>query len=111
MHRDDLTRLLETLVDKRVALQRYIASLDTPSASTDTRKLHSAPANIDDAVIDALVREMIRELGQLNAALVRAKSGQLGICATCQQRINNKRLRAMPFAEHCARCANTHDES
>jgi len=40
----------------------------------------------------------------VNAALDRIASGEYGICQECEEPISERRLKAIPWAEHCIRC-------
>ena len=46
------------------------------------------------------------ELGRVNAALERLRSGVYGICQRCGASIPATRLKAVPWAEHCRKCAS-----
>jgi RNA polymerase-binding transcription factor DksA len=45
------------------------------------------------------------ELSRVNAALERIRAGTYGICERCGSPVSTVRLRAIPWAEHCLRCA------
>jgi DnaK suppressor protein len=46
-----------------------------------------------------------RSLLQLvNEALERIKSNEFGLCANCQEEIQQRRLEAVPWAKHCVAC-------
>jgi len=45
------------------------------------------------------------ELARIDAALERMQAGQYGICRTCREPIELKRLEAVPLALECAECA------
>jgi len=59
----------------------------------------------DDDVLNALDQAGRRELAGIERALARMESGTYGICARCGESIAPARLRALPAAEHCIRCA------
>jgi DnaK suppressor protein len=46
-----------------------------------------------------------RELDEIEAALSRLCTGEYGICQTCETPIGQARLRALPWARLCIRCA------
>jgi DnaK suppressor protein len=46
-----------------------------------------------------------RELDEVNAALRRLSAGEYGICEVCESQIGPARLRALPWARLCIRCA------
>jgi RNA polymerase-binding transcription factor DksA len=59
----------------------------------------------NDDVLKALDEAGRREIESINRALARMESGSYGICARCEEPIAPARLRALPSAEHCIRCA------
>ncbi len=46
-----------------------------------------------------------KEIAQINAALARIKGGTYGICARCGDPIESKRLKVLPTATRCIKCA------
>jgi DnaK suppressor protein len=46
-----------------------------------------------------------RELDEVNAALRRLNAGEYGLCELCEGQIGQARLRALPWARLCIRCA------
>lgn len=59
----------------------------------------------NDDVLDALDASSREELARIGRALARMDSGDYGICTSCGEPIAPVRLRALPTAEHCIRCA------
>jgi RNA polymerase-binding transcription factor DksA len=59
----------------------------------------------NDDVLNALDHAGRRELESIARALARMDSGEYGICAGCEESISPMRLRALPTAEYCIRCA------
>jgi DnaK suppressor protein len=43
-------------------------------------------------------------LNQIEAALKRIDSDDYGVCANCQEELQQKRLEAVPWAKHCIAC-------
>ena len=43
-------------------------------------------------------------LRQVNAAIERINTGEYGICASCEETISEKRLKAIPWAKYCVSC-------
>jgi CBS domain-containing protein len=56
-------------------------------------------------VLEPLSKRAARRLRAIESALERAKHGELGICERCRGRIPAIRLRAVPEASLCIRCA------
>ncbi len=49
-----------------------------------------------------------RMLRLVNAALDRIVRGEYGICHACEEDISEKRLRAIPWAQFCVQCQDSH---
>jgi RNA polymerase-binding protein DksA len=58
-----------------------------------------------DDVLKALDQVGRRELAAIDRALARMESGTYGVCVRCGEDIAPARLKALPAAEHCIRCA------
>ena len=43
-------------------------------------------------------------LNQIEAALKRIAGDDYGVCANCQEELQQKRLEAVPWAKHCINC-------
>jgi DnaK suppressor protein len=43
-------------------------------------------------------------LNMIDAALKRIQSSEYGVCANCQEEMQQKRLEAVPWAKHCLNC-------
>lgn len=71
-----------------------------------------------DEVQDAVERELaIRNLDRgsqllrnVRGALARIDDGSWGICLRCEENINPKRLRAVPWTQYCISCQERADE-
>jgi len=59
------------------------------------------------AALEPLSERAARRLRAIDHALERAEQGRFGICERCQGRIPATRLRAVPEATLCLRCART----
>ncbi len=64
-----------------------------------------ATARENDDVVNSLGVQIDGELRQISAALARLERGDFGRCARCGEDIEPARLEALPYAEHCIRCA------
>lgn len=45
-----------------------------------------------------------QELENIERALVRIRTGEYGACRGCKNKIDPRRLEALPFAIHCVKC-------
>jgi DnaK suppressor protein len=49
-------------------------------------------------------------LSMIDAALKRIHSNEYGLCANCQEEMQQKRLEAVPWAKHCINCQEKHEQ-
>ncbi len=54
---------------------------------------------------DGLNDEAVSELRDVNRALARLDAGDYGICTNCDEPIDPRRLKALPYVELCVSCA------
>lgn len=59
----------------------------------------------NDDVLDALGRDAAEELQAVERALQRLSNDRYGYCLSCQEPIEDERLKALPTAEYCLQCA------
>jgi len=96
-------RLVEQLAKWQAAERAIAANLrDEPRDSGDCAI--EAPGSADPK---GLAKRASGRLRAIEGALRRAEQGRLGICEQCQGRIPATRLRALPEATLCVRCART----
>ena len=60
----------------------------------------------NDDVLHGIEAEASAELSLVNQALHRLRNGEYGTCESCGEAIAEARLSALPYANHCIRCAN-----
>ena len=46
----------------------------------------------------------------VDEALERLRGKRFGVCVTCEDEMNLKRLQAVPWAKHCLRCQEMHEQ-
>ena len=76
--------------------------LEPPGA--DSREQTTQREN--DEVLERIRSSATDELQHIDAALRRLRLGVYGTCERCHQGIEPERLRAVPYAVRCARCAD-----
>jgi len=59
----------------------------------------------NEDVLGAIGESADDEIVKLNSALQRLERGEYGSCLKCGQAISPQRLKAVPYADHCAGCA------
>src|ERR1700724_815213 len=101
--RDALIRLHKCLVGRRTELRKRLGgelndllNFKSSDSSGDSADLAFDTGN--EEVTSQLAELEARELGQVERALVRLKTGTYGICEGCQKRIPVSRLNALPFS-------------
>ena len=58
-----------------------------------------------DEVLDALEESAVVEIDEIRAALRRIDEGTYGTCASCGEKISEKRLEALLYTTKCITCA------
>lgn len=61
---------------------------------------------IDRQLLTSLSSQNAERLEQINGALLRIRQGRYGICAKCGKDIPEERLKALPYAVLCVKCAS-----
>lgn len=51
------------------------------------------------------------EIGRIDAAIARLDAGEYGTCRDCHQKIDRRRLVALPFVLECADCASRREKA
>lgn len=107
--RDALLRLHKTLLARRAAIRKTLASelADLRKMSVDASGGDSADAAFDagtDEIACQLAELEARELNQIERALHQLKQGTYGLCEHCQGKIALARLNALPYSTTCIDC-------
>jgi DnaK suppressor protein len=111
---DEYRRLLLTL-KKRIAgdLSDLEEEALRPSGGEAAGNLSDVPIhpadlgteNFDEEIAVTLLENEGRILSEINDALARIEQGTFGKCENCHQEISRDRLRVLPYARYCIRCA------
>jgi len=59
----------------------------------------------NDDVLNALDNEAQQTVNMIDQALVRITEGSYGLCESCGEAINERRLEVVPYASLCIKCA------
>jgi RNA polymerase-binding transcription factor DksA len=97
--------LLARAAELRERLQRVRGDLKREREPLPRDSADAAIAVENDEVLMAIEQTAMRELSFLDSALERMEHGAYGVCAACSSPIDGGRLRAVPYATHCAQCA------
>lgn len=101
---------LEQLLDLQESVLRRRKQFlrdSQPSGVTDIEE-HSQEAE-RQGVGFSLLRLTSQTVQGIEGALQRLEAGELGMCSECRHRIQNTRLRVLPFAALCLACQDAHE--
>lgn len=108
------SQLLALLTDRREKLvaqiRRAMAERQEESQIRDAPGSHGWGAAPEGTLSLAMVQQLEQLLSQIDAAILRHKAGTYGRCVSCGEEIPLPRLRALPFAQRCARCQEDREE-
>src|SRR6266403_4236884 len=92
--RDELvTTIPRTEEEGRQADADPPVDLADKAANSYTKEFLFGQTNTDRAI-----------LNMIDAALKRIQGDEYGVCANCQEELQQKRLEAVPWAKHCIAC-------
>ena len=92
--RDELTKTIaRTQEEGRIADDDQTVDLADKAANSYTKEFLFGITNADRVI-----------LNMIDAALKRIQSDEYGVCANCQEEMQQKRLEAVPWAKHCINC-------
>ena len=100
--RGHLLNMLEDLDERLSKITDDVRHLDKP---LDPNFSEQATEAENDEVLDALGNAARDEVEKIKRAISRIDAGTYGICLICGEPIKKERLAALPFANHCIRCA------
>ncbi len=60
----------------------------------------------NNEVLDGLGNAARTELEMIKQAIARIDKGEYGVCQVCGQPVNKERLKAVPYASMCIKCAS-----
>lgn len=106
--KDAILKMREILILRRDALRKALAGdlslLKQLREKTAGDVVDFALDSAQDEINSQLVEVESRELASIENALERMRSGNYGICESCNQRIPVARLNALPYATLCIEC-------
>ena len=106
--KDAIKKLREQLIRRRdalhLALEGDLSLLRELHQERTGDVLDAAADTVQDELNSQLIEAESRELGAINDAIGRIKSGGSGNCDGCGKAIPLTRLRAIPYATDCIDC-------
>ncbi len=104
---DEVTQRLQhmraSIVERKQKLARHVEHREEPLPQDFAEQ---AVEMGNDETMVALERELAMELKDIDLALARLQKGTYGSCVTCGEDIHPDRLKALPAAAMCIRCAS-----
>ena len=102
------------LITEQEALLRLVTKSERDGREADEEATH----DIADKAANSYTKEFLfhqsdenrRVLQLVNEALARLKEGKYGLCVSCQEEVEVKRLEAVPWARHCIECQEKQDQ-
>src|SRR5437660_2036722 len=92
--REELTKTIaRTQEEGRTADEDPTVDLADKAANSYTKEFLFGMTNTDRTI-----------LNMIDAALKRIQADEYGVCAICQEELQQKRLEAVPWAKHCIAC-------
>jgi DnaK suppressor protein len=92
--REELTKTIaRTQEEGRTADEDPTVDLADKAANSYTKEFLFGMTNTDRTI-----------LNMIDAALKRIQTDDYGVCANCQEELQQKRLEAVPWAKHCINC-------
>ncbi len=101
--RQRLEQMRVSVVERRQRLARHVEHREEPLPQDFAEQ---AVEMENDETMVALERELAVELKGIDAALARLDKGTYGSCGKCGDDIHPDRLKALPAAALCIRCAS-----
>jgi DnaK suppressor protein len=104
-------RLLEDRQETVARLARLrsdhggIVAASRDSNADDEHDPEGATIAFERSQVDALVKQAVTHLAEVDAALERLQDGTYGRCERCGAAIPPERLEVRPVARRCVRCA------
>jgi DnaK suppressor protein len=96
------------LVSRREELMKTIARTEEEGRQADDDQT----VDLADKAANSYTKEFLfgmtntdrTILNMIDAALKRIQANEYGMCANCQEEMQQKRLEAVPWAKHCINC-------
>jgi DnaK suppressor protein len=104
---------MESYIEIRAELERRRDELSARLNRLETNRRQALHADSEEQasqlenseVVDGLDHDARIELARIQAAFERMDQNEYGTCVTCDAKIPVGRLKAIPFALHCVKCA------
>lgn len=95
----NLNKKLVELEERARSAARHLSSLHSSDSAEQAQEREN------DDVLAAIKQESIEEIRDIRKALQRIDEGEYGVCARCEGAIPQARLKVLPYATLCIKCA------
>lgn len=101
--------LRDTRDQARATEEELHAEVEAKASDSIDQRDSAAGAESREQVDRVLLDHQLGELNEVDAALLRIRKGEYGICTDCHEPIAYERLRAYPTAMRCPACQVDHE--
>jgi DnaK suppressor protein len=106
MNKDVIASMKELLIGKREELARRVDAVKADFAKGHDHNLkEQVTERENEEVLMQIKDEAEQNLALVVQALHKIEEGSYGVCDSCHEFIDEKRLVALPFANLCIKCA------
>ncbi len=106
----DLAHYKSLLIDLRQELTKRVKAIEKDLHHVEEKVeqdfAEQATQRENDDVLNSLDNDAKDKLIAIDKALLRIETGDYGYCEECGEAIDEKRLKAIPFAIRCIDCAD-----
>ncbi len=108
LSKKDLQELKNMLLERKQAILRKMQQYYQESQEMETNIAQDAVDKAESSYTKEFLLSLTdaerEQLSQIQAALRRLEKGEYGICQSCGQPINKKRLKIIPWTSLCINC-------
>jgi len=97
---DDRDQTQARLAGLRFEFDEIVAARESTNAD-DEHDPEGPTIAYERAQVDALIRQAVQHLEEIDAALARVRDGTYGVCSVCGEAIPEGRLEARPTTRTC----------
>ncbi len=112
-NKKQIEELQEILVDRLALIKNNIQesrdSIDSLKNSECNDEFDYAEVSSDSFKEGIIANQQVKELEEIESALLRIQKGTYGVCEMCDEQIALGRLRAKPFAKYCTPCREIYE--
>ena len=121
MNKSELTKYKNLLIKVRESINgdiNHIAKENLKSQKESSGDLSGYSFHMADMASDSYDRELSLNIAgeeqeiiyEIDDALKRMEEGKFGLCLSCDKKIPQKRLNAVPYAKYCIQCKSKEEK-